>query len=443
MKKKTCEWLDSNVRGGLNILDDKIYPCCGPSKPLYDEENLDYTKISLDELQQKRKKLQDLINEGKACQGCERIIEKEEDEINVGPVSYLSIGLFDTCNLRCKYCYFSHEQLGAKLKPERTKVLPLVQKFAEGNLLKDDIGLGLAGGEPSLFEDLPETLNYLAEKYATPDVSFISNASIKNKAESLAKKFPYVNKKILKRLYTSIDAGTSETYKNVRGQDLYFTTCNNVINYAKTDSFEEIILKYIFLFDHSNTSDKDVFGFLNLARIVQKHQKGKTIITIDYDMCANKIMDDEMIAAAGKLYYGAKLLGIDIVYCGGALAPGNIAGKEAIDKLEQFAQTYEYKEKNEQEMYYLEEFSSNIKLSNIDDINAIKMELLEVQEELKNKINDLNNKTDNMLAVINELNEKSEQNSFLEQIFSVKNDDNWHKVITILGIKMKFNMKES
>ena len=62
MKKKTCSWLNSKLRGGIQILDDGIWPCCGPSKPFYNEKNLDYLKITAEELMEKRKHIKKARN---------------------------------------------------------------------------------------------------------------------------------------------------------------------------------------------------------------------------------------------------------------------------------------------------------------------------------------------------------------------------------------------
>ena len=358
MKKKTCRWLDSNTWGGIQILDDKIYPCCGPSEPLYDEENLDYSKISIDELLEKRRVLQKDVMEGKACIGCDQIIEKEESDIVVDKISYLSIGLFSTCNLRCKYCYFTHEQLGKKLSPKRTKLLPLVKKFADADMLKNTVDIGVAGGEPTLFEDLPETLNFLAERYSSPGFVLLSNSTLENKTKKLAEELKKVDKKLQKTLYTSIDAGTPETYKAVRGKDLFNAVCKNIINYAKKESFNNINLKYILLFDHINTSDKDVFGFLNFVKKVMLNSKNcKLSITLDCDMLSNEPFDDKMIAAAGKIHYiASKIFGINICYCGGGLVHYSKKGEERISLLEEYARKYPKLRKSFKERAYLAMF---------------------------------------------------------------------------------------
>ncbi len=367
MKKKTCSWLDSNIRGGIQILNNKIYPCCGPSKPFYDSEDLDYSALSIEELMEKRRKLQQQINEGTACQNCEQIVEKEEEDINVGPITYLSIGLFSTCNLRCRYCYFTHDELSQKLKPERTHLLPFIKRLTEHGVMKKDFSIGLAGGEPTLFEDLPETLKFISDNYEKPGMVLLSNSSITSKTKKIIDVLKDTNERFDKGLYTSIDAGTRATYKLLRGRDLYREVKNNIINYAKNDTFNRITLKYILMFDHSNTSNKDIFGFLSFFKEVMKYQKGIMAMTIDCDMLSKEPFDDKMIAAAGKLYYVAtEIFGIEVAFCGGGLVNSTTVGKERIKLLQEYARNYKTARKPLIERFYLLLLGYSSTLNNIN-----------------------------------------------------------------------------
>ena len=148
MKKRTCKYLDTNMWGVMQITPEYISPCCMGAESLYKDKNLDINKISIDEYMQKRKDFAELINQGKVCKGCELIVEKDEECVDIGKVSYINLALFSTCNLRCKYCYWTKEQLSAKLDESKTYILPFVKKLVEHDALKEDARLGLWGGEP-------------------------------------------------------------------------------------------------------------------------------------------------------------------------------------------------------------------------------------------------------------------------------------------------------
>ena len=341
MKKKTCKYLDSTIWGTMQIMPKVIHPCCMSSAALYQDENLDVNKIDIDEYMQKRKDFAEKMNQGLVCNGCELIIEKDEECIDVGKISYLNLGLFTACNLRCKYCYYKKEHLSEKLDISKTYIVPFLKKLIEHDVLKDDIRLGLFGGEPLLYNDIAEALQCLKERYKHPSLSFLSNSTITSRAVKLAKELDKV-KDFQKDLYTSVDAGTTKTYRELRGRDLYKDLTKNLVFYAKHNVFNRITLKYILLFDHTNTSDKDIMGFLLLFNKVMKHQKGEMVFAIDYDILSKDPISMDMIMAGGKLYYAmSKIFKVHISYEGTGMAPETTKGGECIRLLENYACLYE------------------------------------------------------------------------------------------------------
>jgi hypothetical protein len=157
-----------------------------------------------------------------------------------------------------------------------------------------------------------------------------------------------------KTLYTSVDAGTAETYKFVRGKNLYADLQKNLINYAKNNIFNNITLKYILMFDHSNTSDKDIFGFLNLFGKIMRYQKGKMALTIDCDMLSSEPFEGEIVAAAGKMYYVAtEIFGVEVAFCGGGITHNSQKGREYIKKLQEYAGNYSNSPKTLRERFEL------------------------------------------------------------------------------------------
>ena len=365
-ERLVCHWLDSNMCGGIQLLGDKIYPCCTPKGTLIEEKNLDYDTLTTEEIKIARQNLYEAINKEEACKGCERLVKRPVKDIDLGKFKYFSVGLFSTCNLRCSYCYFKEEELKEKLTTKRNKLLPIVKKFSEGNMLKDNVELAVAGGEPTLFVDIYETLKFLEENYTNPSLFLISNSSIEQKTKKLAEQLRTI-KGVNKKLYTSIDAGTAKTYKKIRGRNLFNTTCKNIVNYAKKDSFNTITLKYLLLFDYSNTSDKDIFGFMNLVKNVLINQKGITNITIDCDASKNSsVFDKNMIAAAGKIHYIAtKIFNIEVWYNGVSITSQTKKGQKRIQEIEAFSKNYEKSKKSLRENLYLIKLHLSLKFNNL------------------------------------------------------------------------------
>lgn len=111
MKKKVCNWLDSNQFGGLHVIDNQIQAC--PVRGVTLIDNVKLNEVGVDEIQQKRKELFEKINCGnsKICEGCSFLVEKEEEDIDIGKIDTLVLHPYTTCNLHCSYCVISSKTL--------------------------------------------------------------------------------------------------------------------------------------------------------------------------------------------------------------------------------------------------------------------------------------------------------------------------------------------
>lgn len=366
---KTCEYLDGNISGHIDvdIAGCRISPCCNTSVPAL-MENIDWSNWDESctvQLLEKRKELSRLLNEGKSCHGCANIIKKAENEIDLNKIRVLAVAPFTTCNFRCTYCLLDEALTTKKLPDEQTYLKPILDKMYESGLAKNVVNISIAGGEPLLINDMNEVIDFL-DKKDNIEISFISNSSIKNKAEKLADDFANASSNIKKILYTSIDCGTPETFKKTRNTDLFNTVCENILNYIKKESFDEYLLKYIFLFDQSNASDKDIFGFASFAQraqnvLIGEDLKGKLSIVISVDFLAQDAMTDKMINAASKLYYIINnILNINVLFIGGTVSENTTVGKKTIEAIKAQAECWAKEQKTSEEEGFLCELKSNI-----------------------------------------------------------------------------------
>ena len=200
-------------------------------------------------------------------------------------------------------------------------------------LLRQNVCLAIAGGEPTLFDDIPETLEYLNENYKYARFNLQSNSTLTKKVEKLIK--PLQNFKAgYKNLYTSIDAGTRETYRRIRGKDLFNDLVKNLLNYAKTGTFTSMQLKYILLNEEGmyNLDLKDLWGYARLVAKIRYFNPNKTDIIIDRNLYERGIrFSQDMLEAAVILAYVAKKLNLGICYSAcGFIAQEDI---ELIEKL--------------------------------------------------------------------------------------------------------------
>jgi len=364
-KMKICKWLDSNEWGALHFENGIVSACCTRPTPLL-TKNIDYSTLTLEELQNARKAFFDGINDGSRsdCDGCGLLIEKDENSIRMDKINALILLPFTTCNLRCNYCYLSHEELGKKLELEKTKILPIIQNLHEIGFLSENFALVLGGGEPTLLKDIDETLQFMENNFQNPYFKLLSNSSIQHKVLEISQKLQKINN-VFKVLYTSIDCGNAETFAKMKGQDLFYDVVNNIYKYAISNVFNEIQLKYIILEDESNTSDGNIFGFGNVCKLISDNNLSKTSIVIDADVRNNRIshtpINSQMLNAAGKLYYIVHhLLNLQVEWLGGRLSDRSDVGLKDIERIKEFAASYKDMPKSPKEEYYLNFLTSGL-----------------------------------------------------------------------------------
>ena len=308
MKKKICSWLNSNESGGLVLRHGVIDACCTQNIRLIDDSQ-SYCDLTYEQIQDKRIDLVNRINNDcNECKNCGFLHEVDEEKIDIGKLSYIIYHPHKTCNLCC--CYCSHAKNGfvnEHFESEKFNPLELISHFHNIGMFKDTINFEFGGGEPLILNNIPEAINFLSEYYPKSTVIFVSNFSLKKQANDLINVLQ--NRKIHSKLKTSIDCGTRETYKKIRGRDLYDTVVENIINAAKNNAFDEIMLKYIFLEDGSNASYKDVNGFINLVKKVKKVNPNKTTVILDADMSSlykttftEDKLSKKVLFAASRIY---------------------------------------------------------------------------------------------------------------------------------------------
>lgn len=356
--KKVCYWLDSNQAGIIPMRDNHIYACCTRAVPILVDKKYNYDELTYDDIQKNRIKLYKDINSGKApqCEGCDCLIKKPAKKIDIGKISYLIYHPHTTCNLQCCYCFFQKNEQYAKLDPRTADLYAAVKNFHKIGLFKENIQLELGGGEPLLLNNIDKTYEFMAENYPKGGIVLVSNYALSKRVETIIPVFK--QRKIKTVLKTSIDCGTRETYAKIRNRDVFEDVVNNITRSAKEGIFDAIYLKYILLEDGSNTSDKDIYGFIDICRQVAAQNPYKTSVIIDADMRAISedgneyfktkegefttfkphLIKDDMLRAAGMIYKAVTDdLGLDVIWTGDRLSAVSKEGLEDIERIKEYA----------------------------------------------------------------------------------------------------------
>ena len=255
-KYKSCTDLESS----LFLAPNEIRACC---KRFFFENKMrgDAKLISITDgetpkvadIKKAREKLFDEIQENKNeyCKGCVFLKETDKKPNFSSNISHLSIEHHSVCNLRCNYC--SETYYGGK--KSKYNVTEFVSYLSKNKSLDYCEGVVWGGGEPTLdksFKEIFEEINLCANPKLYHRV-FTNSVRYSEPLNEFLKKG-------LVKITTSVDAGTEETFKKVRGRQKFQNVFENLQTYAQIDP-TKITVKYIFT--DENDKEEEINEFVN------------------------------------------------------------------------------------------------------------------------------------------------------------------------------------
>lgn len=270
------------------ILDwlNNIRFCCTEKthdkNSLYLMQNYSEETFDINEYKQSRQNFINLMREGnipQQCAGCSHLEEKEwEDNPKV---KYIAIANETKCDCNCFYCTFSTDKEFYQ-QFKSYDVLPLLNTLKDNDLLEFDALLDVVGGECTMYPDneLGRIVDFAIQNYCW--LQFFSSG--KTYSESIA----YALKRGKANLCVSVDSGTSETYKKIKGADTFDIVMDNLQKYAaesKPNKFSRgfVIPKYIIIPD-VNDSQEEIRAFFDKVLNIRKCYWIK--ISLEYDWWA-------------------------------------------------------------------------------------------------------------------------------------------------------------
>ena len=299
IKKKTfsCPSLHHSVY----LAPDQLRHCCkrfflkgkmeGDVKIFEVKNNDDITK---ERILSEKNKLYQNINKGKKtpCTGCPYLTKDYWPELDKLELKTLSVESHSLCNMKCSYCseiYYG----GLKANYDVKKI---VKELSLTNISKD-LQVSWGGGEPVLMDKFEETFAELNKKLK-PKINMIYSNSTKY---SLAIEKSLIAGKAI--LTTSIDAGTVETFKKVRGIKGINKVFQNLEKYYSVAK-KGIIIKYILTENNSNE-----YELSNFIKLVAKHKLFDCSFQISSSY-KDESLSDELSSSAINLY--SKLIKNDV-----------------------------------------------------------------------------------------------------------------------------------
>ena len=199
------------------------------------------------------------------------------------------------CQLSCYYCGLGNGTLSVEKESDIFDWKCFVESLEKQNLLSDETVFGLAGGELTIDPRKDELLDIL-QKYK---LAVFTNAVVfdERTAEMTARLGNW--------LIISVDAGTAETYKQLKGLDVFAEVWGNIKKYAERGV--TINVKYIFL--PENSTEADVDGFIKeVSKIVSNDIR----IVISSNFFRQSPHTKEQIRLIARMYSFSNKKGIPV-----------------------------------------------------------------------------------------------------------------------------------
>ncbi len=249
MKYKSCK----DIEKSLYIAPNEIRSCCqrfffkgkmrGDAKLIDIEDGVTPTS---NDIKKARENLFNKIqnDESESCLGCPFLYETDKPDFS-HEINHLSIEHHSYCNLRCTYC--SEIYYGGKRS--KYNVVEFIKYLSDSKAFKNCKQVVWGGGEPTLDKSFELIVNEI-DKYANPNIY--------HRVFTNSVRYHQAVKDFLKRdlikIVTSIDAGTKEKFKQVRGRDKFYNVFENLQKYSSYNP-NRITIKYILTDENLDESE--------------------------------------------------------------------------------------------------------------------------------------------------------------------------------------------
>ncbi len=213
------------------------------------------------------KNLLDKLNYGDSSGGCACCSMLTDDVFDADKIYIITVNTSTKCNARCLYCCSHNGESG---RP--TSIVPYIQQLENRNYLSKDCFFDYGGGESTLDPYFEENIRYIANKNYMLRVNTNAFEYSKLLSDLIKEHGDYY-------VRISVDAGTPETYRRIKGADKYFDVWNNIVRYK--DSSSNVMIKYVLC--GINCKQTDVEGFVNQCKKVGAEE---LYIDVDHDAYA-------------------------------------------------------------------------------------------------------------------------------------------------------------
>lgn len=244
-----CEKLYSDIM----FMPDSVRTCCFSTKMPYNPPKLFYKPASgfnkLSYLYKIYKIMKQNQTEDAVCKGC-KFFKKQTVPMFSGEknINFLTINHFTKCNCSCVYCVYGDYVNKTDKTPN--KILPVIKKMFDKNMINECCLINWGGGEPTIYPEFEQLAaffrqNKIHQAVNSSGVVFSKEISDGMKDNSMS-------------IQISPDAGTAQTYAMIKRVDKFDIVWSNIAKYALFPDM--LFVKYIFF--SLNSDENEVRKFI-------------------------------------------------------------------------------------------------------------------------------------------------------------------------------------
>ena len=209
---------------------------------------------------------QQIINEcqnGNAPDYCKNCIYFEEREWNDTKIKYIDLFHWNQCNCACVYCSNRNEtklQITTKKVKGSIELYKILKFLLKDNLLDEKVDISFGGGEPTILKEFLDILKlFMKQKY---NMHLLTNAILYEKMFS-----KFLKQSTNNYMTISLDCGTAETFRRIKGVDKFNDVIKNIKRYIKEsgENSKNLFIKYI-LIEGLNDNKEEIIKWIELCK---------------------------------------------------------------------------------------------------------------------------------------------------------------------------------
>ena len=315
VRRLSCRLLEDSIGWEIGREQFGLSFCCGVAghsqypriavpQDIYYETADEYDKLAEFVRNEREKLILSLGEDGHVCEGCPNltygIFPKQP-----GYISQFNNNMKAACNCRCFYCNNPAEYLSAYSKEMLEKAgkfdfVELAEGLKRYGLTCEETVYGWASGELTISRQKNKVFDYAKEH----TFHILSNGLIYD--DLMAEWMTDTSRGGI--LNISLDSGTRETFKRIKGVGAYDQVCENLVKYGRNRA-KDIELKFIFC-EGYNDNERDVDGFIEITK-----RANASWVTRDrnYDDL-NKPLSENTIKSAQRFYNHARNADIPVFF---------------------------------------------------------------------------------------------------------------------------------